>query len=441
MLNAFANIFKIPELRRKVFFTLICLIVYRLGTYTPVPGVDMEAIRNIAAGGQGAFDELFGFIGMVTGGRFGYLTLFSLGVMPYISASIIFQLLIGVIPALEKLAKEGEAGRKKIHQYERYATAPICVLQGYMQIQFAQRAFAGAVPTGAGFALMAVLLMTTGSLFLMWIGEQINEFGIGNGISLIIMAGIVARAPTAIRYLVANFERIGILVVIALAICFVFVVLGVVIITQGQRRIPIQQAKHTRGRRVYGGLRHYLPFRVNQAGVIPIIFASSLLIFPSALLRMMSQAWPSTFRGLQDLWYGGRAGSFLYIISYIALIIFFCFFWTAITFKPDELANNLKEYGSFVPGMRPGKRTADYLEKIMVRITFVGAIFLAVIAIVPRIITGATNVHWVVASFFGGTGLLIVVGVALDLIERIESHLLMRHYEGFISKGRIRGRR
>ncbi len=438
MLNAFTNIFRIPELRRKVFFTLICLVVYRLGTYIPVPGVDMETIREMAGRGEGIFDELFGFIGMVTGGRFGYLTLFSLGVMPYISASIIFQLLIGVVPVLERLAKEGEAGRKKIHQYERYATVPICLLQGYMQIQMAQRMYAQAVPSGVGFVLMAVLLMTTGSIFLMWIGEQINEFGIGNGISLIIMAGIVARAPSAVRYLFTNFESIGILVVITLAICFVFVVLGIVIITQGQRRIPIQQAKHTRGRRVYGGLRHYLPFRVNQAGVIPIIFASSLLIFPTALLGMLAQAWPSTFERVQDFW---ETGGFLYIAFYMVLIIFFCFFWTAITFKPDELADNLKEYGSFVPGMRPGKRTADYLEKIMLRITFVGALFLAVIAIVPSIVHGATKVDWVVTSFFGGTGLLIVVGVALDLVEKIESHLLMRHYEGFISKGRIRGRR
>ena len=437
MLSAFSNMFRIPELRKKVLFTFLCLVVYRLGSYIPVPGVDMAAIREMMKGGGGAFGDLFGFIGMVTGGRFGDLTLFSLGVMPYISASIIFQLLIGVIPALERLAKEGEAGRKKLHQYERYATVPICLLQGYMQIRMTQSIFPGAVPVGVGFELMAVLLMTTGALLLMWVGEQINEFGIGNGISIIIMAGIVARLPVGVQYLGAHFSEFGPLVLGVLALSFVFVVLGVVVITQGQRRIPVQQAKHTRGRRVYGGMRHYLPFRVNQAGVIPIIFASSLLIFPATLLQFMAKAWPWV-APVEDAF---RHGGFLYTFAYMALIIFFCFFWTAITFKPDDLAENLKEYGSFVPGMRPGKRTADYLERIMLRITFVGAAFLAVIAVVPQLVAATAKVPWMVASFFGGTGLLIVVGVALDLVEKIESHLLMRHYEGFISKGRVRGRR
>jgi len=448
MLDKFTNIFKIPELRKKMIFTLLCLIVYRLGMWLAIPGADLGRIEELRGAGGGPLGEIFDFVGMITGGRLNVPVVFALGVMPYISASIIFQLLVGVVPSLEKLAKEGESGRKKIHQYERYLTVAICLLQSYMMSKMIQSGLGGGVgivPETGSFILLSIILMTTGTMFMMWLGEMITEYGVGNGISLIIMAGILARMPQAAMELkekaslnVQAADKIGPFALIALAAAFVAIVIGVVIITQGQRRIPIQQAKHTRGRRVYGGMRHYLPLRVNQAGVIPIIFASSLMIFPRLMGRLLSQQWAGLAIVEQLL---DRDG-FLYLILYMGLIFFFCFFWTAITFKPTEIAENLKEYGSFIPGIRPGAKTAAYLEKVMVRITLVGAAFLAVIAVVPMLLRQTTKLPYSVASFFGGTGLLIVVGVALDLVERVESHLIMRHYEGFLGAGgRIKGRR
>ena len=449
MFNKVTNVFKIPELRKKVLFTLLCLIVYRLGMWLAIPGADLSRIEEArAAGGGGPLGELFDFVGMLTGGRLSLPVIFALGVMPYISASIIFQLLVGVVPSLEKLAREGESGRKKIHQYERYLTVGICLLQSYMMSRMIQSQLGGGigiVPETGSFILLSVILMTTGTMFLMWLGEMITEYGVGNGISLIIMAGILARMPQAAIELknsaslnVQAGDKIGPFALIALAASFVAIIIGVIIITQGQRRIPIQQAKHTRGRRVYGGMRHYLPLRVNQAGVIPIIFASSLLIFPGVIGNLVSEQWAS-LAIVGELFH--RDG-FLHLILYMGLIFFFCFFWTALTFKPTEIADNLKEYGSFIPGIRPGAKTANYLEKIMVRITLVGATFLAVIAVIPMLLTQTTGVPPSVSNFFGGTGLLIVVGVALDLVEKVESHLIMRHYEGFLGAGgRIKGRR
>jgi preprotein translocase subunit SecY len=374
--------------------------------------------------------------------------------MPYISASIIFQLLGSVYPPLEALQKEGEAGRKKINEYTRYATVIICLIQSYLYLN------AFVIPQGLvaanyldpidgtlglGWKVVAVLTMTAGTVFLMWVGEQIDEYGIGNGISLLIMAGILAGMPAAGMELIQNSSmelaggsgELGIEQLLLLALMFVAVVVGVVYITLGQRRIPMQSAKHVRGRRVMGGTRQYLPLKVNQAGVMPIIFASSLLMLPALLFGQIGRLfdynsfWGRLFTSLGDAF---SRNSFLYAVCYIALIYFFCFFWTAITFNPKDVSENLKNYGSFIPGYRPGKRTADYLEKVMFRITYVGAGFLALVAILPMMISNSLGVSFLVASFYGGTGLLIAVSVAFDLVQKIDSHLVMRNYTGLLEK-------
>jgi preprotein translocase subunit SecY len=381
------------------------------------------------------------------------VTIFGLGIMPYISASIIFQLLGSVYPPLERLQKEGEAGRKKINEYTRYATVFICIIQSWVYVKsivpgLAYDAFV-VDPTAASRTLMfswtvvAVLTMTAGTVFLMWIGEQIDEFGIGNGISLLIMAGILANMPGAGWELLqkASLElggggsKLGIEGLMLLACMFVAVVMGVVFITLGQRRIPMQSAKHVRGRRVYGGTRQYLPLKVNQAGVMPIIFASSLLMFPLIILQNLQNVpWgDGYFKDFINWSYEVfHRGGFIYNILYLVMIYFFCYFWTAITFNPKDMADNLKNFGSFIPGYRPGKRTADYLEKVMVRITYVGAGFLAVVAIIPTLISASLDVGWVLASFYGGTSLLIAVSVAFDLVQKIDSHLVMRNYKGLL---------
>jgi len=456
MLGPLRNIFKVPELRRRILITIGLLLVYRLGCLIPVPGINTAAVAEMMQRAQeGALGAFFGMANLFTGGAFRRMAVFGLGVMPYISASIIIQLLTTSVPYLENLAKEGEAGRKKIRRIERYVTLGLCLFQGFVWVKMVER-FTGQSGLGRQlispavsawqFEIMAVLALATGSIFLMWVGEQMTEFGIGNGISLIIMGGIVARAPAAVGQVLSNVDwtlegtggRMGIITLLSLLVLFVGIVVGVVLITQGQRRIPMQQAKHTRGRRVYGGQRHYMPLRVNQAGVIPIIFASSLLMFPAMIISAIRgrSAWADTL--LSGL---ANSEGFLYILLYAALIIFFCFFWTAVTFNPQQMSDNLRDYGSFIPGIRPGRRTAEYIEKVMTRITVAGAAFLALIAIVPALVQSATGLQWLAASFYGGTGLLIVVGVALDLVERVETHLLMRHYEGFMRKGRIRGRR
>lgn len=454
-------IFSIPELRQKILITLLFLLIYRIGYYVPIPFVDQTKMRNV--GGRGALGQALGLVSMFSGGTLSQFVIFTWGVMPYISASIILQLLASVYPPLEKLQKEGESGRKKINEYTRYLTVPICIIQSFMLVS--------SLMSGEGSPALleyrdsyfywasAILMLTVGSMFLMWLGEQIDEYGIGNGISLIIMAGIIARIPDATSLLLfdpsrnvhlfgiswmpmvpalkesiltlgggtgsdVSFEKLLVLVCL-----FVVVVVAVIAITKGQRRIPTQSAKHVRGRRVYGGTRQYLPLRVNQAGVMPVIFASSLLTIPYFVFKLIYDSSGWGWAGTLESSFGRNSG-YVYSVSYIALIFFFCYFWTAIVFNPKDMANNLKDYGSFIPGYRPGKRTAEYLERVMLRITYVGAAFLAVVAIIPSVISGAMEVNYQVASFYGGTGLLIVISVALDLVQKINSHLVMRNYPG-----------
>ncbi|MCO5171783.1 MAG: preprotein translocase subunit SecY [Planctomycetes bacterium] len=440
MLQAFKNIFRIPDLRTKMLVTAGFMILYRLGSYIPIPGIDREALDRLLKQDAGGFADILNTISMLTGGALQQCTLFALGIMPYISASIIFSLLVKVIPALEAISKEGESGRQKINQYTRYATILLCLIQSVFIILWIQNQDLVREAT-IGFWLMTILTLTTGTIFLMWIGEQITEFGIGNGISLIIMGGIVADLPGSIfqffQGVKAAVETGGnfpmeILKFVIFVALFLGVVVAVVIMQQGQRRIRIQQAKHTRNRRVYGGQRHYLPLRVNAAGVMPVIFAESLIVLPTAMLTPVLPAIADVF---------ARGESFWYLAVYISMVIFFTYFWVSLTFNPVELATNMKEHGSFIPGIRPGKKTAEYLESIMNRITFVGALFLAFIGVFPTVASKAMDIDLVLTRFLGGTGILIVVGVALDVVQKIESHLLMRHYEGFMKTGRVRGRR
>lgn len=456
-MNKLATIFfKIPELRNKILITTLFLIIYRIGFFIPLPIINQEEMaKRMASSAQGALGQILGFVSMFSGGTLSQSCIFGLGVMPYISASIIFQLLANIYPPLEKLQKEGESGRKKINEYTRYATVFICMLQAFFYVQhiikpepegmgLAAAGYAGGFG-GFYYGLTCVLTMTAGTIFLMWLGEQIDEYGIGNGISLIIMAGIVCRIPDATKSLLfdsatgelkssiwtlggsggsdISFEKLLVLIFL-----FVAVVVAVIAITKGQRRIPTQSAKHVRGRRVFGGTRQFLPLRVNQAGVMPVIFASSLLMLPFFLFSTLAN-WTgnSFFSFLADAFV--RQG-YIYNLFYIALIYFFCYFWTSIIFNPKDMANNLKDYGSFIPGYRPGKRTADYLERVMMRITYVGAAFLAVVAVIPSVIQSGMDVDYRVASFYGGTGLLIVISVALDLVQKINSHLVMRNYPG-----------
>ncbi|MCG6154967.1 preprotein translocase subunit SecY [Rubinisphaera margarita] len=450
MFGKLITLFRIPELRNKILLTIGLLAVYRLGFWIPLPFIDQELfaqqMEKLQQGSSG-FGQVIQMVSLFSASNLGNSTIFGLGIMPYISASIIFQLMGSVYPPLEQLQKEGESGRKKINEYTRYATVVICLLQSFFWIRAISGGFGA---EGAGMIMreydwwlchmIGALIMTAGTIFLMWLGEQIDEYGIGNGISLLIMAGILAQMPTSMyEYLQPAFENgiragtdTGIDKLILLLGLFIAVVIGVIAMTQGQRRIPIQSAKHVRGRRVMGGQRQYLPLRVNQAGVMPIIFASSLLMFPYFLFSQASGIWPGslTLKTLASAFGSGRG--FLYNMCYVALIYFFCYFWTAITFNPKDMANNLKDYGSFIPGYRPGTRTATYLEQVMVRITFVGAGFLALVAIIPTIVARWMNIPFMLASFYGGTGLLIVVSVALDLVQKIDSHLVMRNYSGML---------
>jgi len=451
-------IFKIPELRKKILLTLLLLAVYRIGYYVPLPVVDQQKLADkMSAAQSGALGQVLGFVSLFSGGNLSTACIFSLGIMPYISASIIIQLLAsGVMPSLERLRKEGESGRKKLNEITRLLTVPICAIQALMVVNQLYRSEAeggfGVVAAGytdtanlIWFGFAAVLTMTVGTVFLMWLGEQIDEYGIGNGISLIIMAGIIARIPDATGALLIDsmtgrikesvftlgastgdisFEKILVLIFL-----FLTVVVGVIAMTKAQRRIPTQSAKHVRGRRVYGGTRQFLPMKVNAAGVMPVIFASTLLILPYfffSLIDSVSSGEVSWARGLAHLFQNHR--SWVYNIMYVAMIYVFTYFWVAITFNPKEIADNLKDHGSFIPGYRPGKRTADYLERVLMRITYVGAAFLAVIAIIPNIISSELEIPPQVASFYGGTGLLIVISVGLDLVQKINSHLVMRNY-------------
>ncbi len=455
------NIFSIPELLGKLVFTLALLSIYRIGFHVPLPGLNQDAIVQMAENLKtGLFGQAMNYFSMFTGGSLSKSTLFGLGIMPYISASIIFTLLVNVVPALEKLQKEGPAGQKKIQEYTRYATVGLCLIQGtfFIRWMMTTRLPGGeslVYPEYAGSWLVfivGVLGLTAGTIFLMWLGEQIDEYGIGNGISLLIMAGIIVRLPPAIQELIAKADfsltstgtGIGLEKILFLCASFVFVVAGAILITQGQRRIPIQQAKQTRGRRVYGGQRHYMPLRVNHGGVMPIIFASSLMIFPSLLAGWLFKNfgygggfWAEFLRNLNQAF---QSGTFTHTLIYIGMIFFFAYFWTTVNFRPKDMADQLRDMGHFIPGLRPGKRTAEYLERVMERITYCGAAFLAVIAVLPSVIATKMGIPFSISAFIGGTGLLIMVSVTLDLVQRIEASMVMRNYDGFLGgSSRIKG--
>ncbi len=435
MLSAFQNIFRIEELRRRVLYTLGILVVYRIGGHIPTPGIDTQALGAFFAS---AGSTLFGLYDMFAGGAFYKATIFALGIMPYISASIIIQLLGSVVPYFQRLQKEGEEGRRKITQYTRYGTVIIAALQAFGTAIFLENLPAtngvAVVPEpGWAFRFLTIITFTSGTIFIMWLGEQITERGIGNGISLIIFIGIIARFPQAIfdelRELLAG--RRGIFTELFIVAFMVAVIAAIVLVTRAQRRIPVQYPKRVVGRKVYGGQATHIPLSVNTAGVIPIIFAQSIMFFPSTLLTFFPDVmW------LQEIGSYLNPGAWLYNVVYGLVIVFFAFFYTAIVFNPVDLADNMKKYGGYIPGIRPGKRTAEYIDKVLTRITLPGAIFFAMVAVLPFLLIQQANVQY----YFGGTGLLIVVGVALDTLQQVESHLIMRHYDGFMKRGRIRGR-
>jgi preprotein translocase subunit SecY len=436
-LGGLRDIFKIPELSRRIFITLGFLALYRIGVHVPTPGINTEALGEFFSQMQGT---LFGMVDLFAGGALRRAAIFALGIMPYVTSSIILQMLIPVVPYLEKLSREeGEEGRRKIVQYTRYGTILISIIQALGLALWLERpdAFGGVVMVhspGWNFRLMTIITMTAGTAFLMWLGEQISEKGIGNGISLIIFAGIVARSPWDVRRtidLVIN-KQMHILLFIFMIVFIVAVVAGVVLITQAQRRIPVQYAKRVIGRRIYGGQSTYIPLRVNQAGVIPIIFANAVLMFPQTISTFLGGSESKFFQIASLFGYNHPLGMFVYAV----LIIFFTYFYTAMTFNPSEMADNIKKYGGFVPGIKPGRTTADYFERIMTRIALPGGLFLAAMALLPTILMQRLHVPF----YFGGTSLLIVVGVALDTMGQLESHLLMRQYRGFIQKGKMRAR-
>lgn len=453
MLAKLLTVFRIPELRRKIILTVVLLAVYRLGFNITLPFIDHESIKkvmeNAQSGAAGGVTGLFQMVSVFSATELQSGSVFGLGIMPYITASIVFQLLATVYPPLEALQKEGESGRRRLNEYTRYATVLVCVFQSFALMWSMRPDSTGQTVllegyTGLHWMLFGTLVMTAGTVFLMWIGEQIDAYGIGNGISLLIMAGILARMPAIVSKWVGGIRtngmgigtEFGVERILVMAVVFVTVIAVVVFITQGQRRIPIQSAKHVRGRRVMGGNRQWLPLRVNQSGVMPIIFSSSLLMIPFFLFGQLGMVFgPNSTVGTWLGWVGSLFSpgqGFVYSLSYILLIYFFCYFWTAITFNPKDMAENLKDNGSFIPGYRPGNRTAAHLEQVMLRITYVGAAFLAVIAVIPTIISNTITQDFVTASFFGGTGLLIIVSVALDLVQKIDSHLVMRNYPGLL---------
>jgi preprotein translocase subunit SecY len=460
VIEALQNIFNVPDLRKRIAFMLALLGVYRIGAHIPTPGIDSEALSQFFATQQGT---VFGFLDLFSGGNFRRLTIFALGIMPYITASIILQLLTVVWPYLEKLSKEGELGRRKITTYTRYLTIVLSAVQSAGIAVALQRQGQFVVNPGIGFTLMTMLTLTTGSCFIMWLGEQITERGIGNGMSLIIFAGIVVGLPRAIIdiYEKVSTNEWSVLTLILLLAMMVLVVAFIVLVERGQRRITVQYAKRVVGRRVLGGQSTHLPLRVNTGGVIPVIFASSILTFPQTFGLVVKDNTSGIGRMLAGITDALRFGEPLYNFLYVVGIIFFCYFYTSIIFNPNEVADNMRKYGGFVPGIRPGKRTADYVNSILTRITLVGALYLALIAIIPEFMMVGFHVQsipfigpgldrvlpqWVtqglrVQFYFGGTSLLIVVGVAMDTIQVIESQLIMRHYDGFLKKGRLRGRR
>ncbi len=425
----------IPELRKRVFFTLIMLAVYRMGVQIPTPGINGEALAEFFQQNAGT---LFGMFNMFSGGALSNFSIFALGIMPYITASIVIQLLTVVVPQLEALKKEGEAGRRKITQYTRYGTVALSLIQGTF-IATGLEGMSG--PSGAAivldpgiqFKLMTMLTLTAGTAFIMWLGEQMTERGIGNGISLIIFAGIVARGPSAIINSIQLVQAGEIaLFFVPFLLVFMFAIVAVIVFFEtSQRRIPIQYAKRVVGRKMYGGQSSHLPLKINVAGVIPPIFASSLMMFPATIGQFIQVDW------VQKASAAMHPGTIYYYILYIVMIVFFCFFYAAVQFKPEDVAENLKKNGGFVPGIRPGKKTAEFIDKVLTRLTVIGSIYLSAVCVLPTILIQQFDIPF----YFGGTALLIVVGVAIDTISQIESHLVMRNYEGFMKQGRIKGRR
>ena len=459
--DSLKNIFSVSDLRKRVLFTLGLLAVYRVGGHIPTPGVNPEALKLMA---DQASKTMFGLYDMFSGKNLSQMTIFALGIMPYISASIILQLLTVVWPYLERLSKEGELGRRKITQYTRYGTIVLAVVQAFGIALYLehQTNVAGGLPlvyhTGWGFRLMTVLTLTTGTAFIMWLGEQITERGIGNGMSLIIYAGIVVNLPHAVLSTVEQMRlgQLGIVQVVILVVLMIMVVGAIIFVERGHRRVTVQYAKRVVGRRMYGGSSTHIPLKVNTGGVIPVIFASSILAFPLTMKAMFPQG--SFFqRAIDQIDYGMPLHNLLYLVG----IIFFCYFYTAIIFNPDDVAENMRKYGGFIPGIRPGKRTAEYIDTILTRITLVGAIYLAIVALLPQFLISGFKVAPIpfigetldryipqfitqgmgVQFYFGGTSLLIIVGVAMDTVQQVESQLIMRHYDGFMKKTRIRGRR
>jgi preprotein translocase subunit SecY len=432
--GGFGNVLKIPELRRRLFFTAALLAVYRIGVHVPTPGIDAAALKTFFDAMEGT---IFGVFNMFTGGALEQLSVFALGIMPYISASIILQLLTVVVPHLEQLKKEGEQGRKKITQYTRYGTVVLSIIQGFM---IAVGLESMQSPTGApvvfdpgwDFRLLTVITLTAGTAFIMWLGEQITERGIGNGISLIIFAGIVAGLPSAIvnTFRLVQQGEMGIFTLLILLAFMVVVVGFIIFVEQGQRRIPVQYAKRVVGRRMYGGQSTHLPLKINSSGVIPPIFASSIIMFPATIAQFANIEWLSNIAAAMS------PGGIYYNLLFVGFIVFFCYFYTAVTFNPVDVADNMKKHGGFIPGIRPGKRTADYIDRVLTRITLGGAVYISTVCVLPTILISQINVPF----YFGGTALLIVVGVAIDTIAQMESHMLTRHYEGFLKKGTIRGR-
>ena len=467
MLQALRNIWDVPDLRKRVLFTLSMLAIYRVGNHVPTPGINAQSLIDFFEQNRGNW---FGLVDMFSGGNLAKVTIFALGIMPYISASIILQLLTVVWPYLEKLSKEGELGRRKITQYTRYGTVLLSIVQSFTIAVYLERLtlanqFHIVDSPGWGFRLMTVLTLTTGTAFIMWLGEQITERGVGNGMSLIIFAGIVVGFPRAVIDTFQMIERgeLSLLAALLLLVAMAAVVAVIVFVERGQRRIPVQYAKRMVGRRMYGGQTTHLPLRVNTAGVIPVIFASSIIAFPQTVASWLGTNNPWMQAVSEQLQWGMP----LYNLLYVAFILFFCYFYTAIVFNPDDVADNMRKYGGFIPGIRPGKRTSEYLDHILGRITFGGAIYLALVAILPEfLITGFkvaplpvigpgldsflsnNNLGWITEGlhlnfYFGGTSLLIVVGVAMDTVAQVEAQLVMRHYDGFTGRGgkRIRGRR
>ncbi|MEK6777807.1 MAG: preprotein translocase subunit SecY [bacterium] len=434
MLETLQNIFKVPELKRRILFTLGFLAIYRIGCHVPIPGIDPKALSEFFQSQEGG---ILGFVSMFSGGALSRMTVFALGIMPYISASIILQLLTSVVPSLEQLAKEGAAGRKKITQYTRYGTIVLSIVQGAgIAVGLQGTTSPGGAPIvinpGPAYLVFTVITLVAGTAFIMWLGEQITEKGIGNGISLIIFAGIVAAMPAATAQ-TATLVRGGIMqpyVVLVILAVVILVTGAIIFMEQGHRKVPVQYARRVVGRKAYGGANTHIPLKINTAGVIPPIFASSIILFPATIAQVIKHPWMEVVAASLS------PGSLVYMTLYVGFIVFFTFFYTAVMFNPVDVADNMKKQGGFIPGLRPGKNTSDYLDKVLSRVTFVGAIYLSAVCVLPMFLIKELNIPF----YFGGTSLLIVVGVALDTLRQIESHLLQRQYDGFLKKGRIHGR-